>query len=177
MNIVQYLSQIGTLLEQIGPKSEKAGQDYVMIEGGPMQFANGSMAGRVYGPFPEEDSAHNFLAVKIERHRLSNAAYHGHEGRAPDSDKTYMGHPMFQYRIMAFAEFATRYLHQIIAVAQQAQMELVQGHDPEVYWPNRTEEDEFGGILDDDEWTGDPVPEETDEGDGGSESTGELPLE
>ena len=152
MSIARFLHQIGSLIEQVGPKAEKGDADSKFIECGPMQWADGQVRGRVYGPFRTEDEAHNYLAIKIERHRLSNASYHGEKGRAPSQDKEYFGHPMFQYRIMEGSEFYGKYLLEISNVAMQGVAELETDYEPEVFWPNGSPEDAVEGLLDGDEF-------------------------
>ncbi len=155
--IEPYFKNIAELIQQVGPKTMNgAGGESVFIECGPMQFTDGQIKGRVFGPFKAEDECHNYIAVKLERHRLENAKYHGTKGAAPCDDRTYMGHPMFQYRIMPGTEFFGRYLSQIVTVALQGIQSMYHDDEPEVFWPNKPDgEDDFGAILDEDEWSED----------------------
>jgi len=147
----EYLGRIGLLMNEAGPKSEAYVDGGVYIEGGPMHWNDGGVRGSVFGPYKTEDDAHNYVAVKLERHRLANAAFHGEEGRPPHNDREYMGHPMFQYRIMSGAEYFSRYYAQTINIALSGMIDMVSDSEPEIFWPNKDGTEE--AILDDDEWT------------------------
>jgi len=154
MSMDQFLGQIGLLLNEIGPKSEGFERGQVYIECGPMQWSDGTVRGKVYGPYKTADECHNYVAVKRERHRLANAKFHGEEGRPPVNDREYMGHPSFQYRIMPAEEYFSRYLLQIQQLAGQGLVELFKDEAPEVFWPSKTGgTEELPGLEDGDEWT------------------------
>ena len=148
------------ILNEVGPKSEGFEKGQWHVEGGPMQWADGGpIRGKVFGPFKTQDEAHNYVAVKIERHRLANAKYHGEKGMPPKNDREYFGHPMFQYRLMTSEEYFSRYLLQIQQLAGQGLVELFKDDEPEIFWPAKEAETPGnipeGGLLDDDEWTED----------------------
>ena len=152
----QFFENIGQLLEQVMPKLRgDAGADSWFMECGPMQWKGGDVKGRVYGPYRSREEAENYISVKIDRHRLKNANYHGEKGNPPEDDATYMGHPMFQYRFMTGREFFTRYYSQIIHVALQGINDLNTDAEPDIVWPNMDGVPD--PILDDDEF---PVEEE-----------------
>jgi len=154
MRSAEYFGRIGLLLNEIGPKSERFEKGMVYIEGGPMPWNDGTTRGQVFGPYNNADEAHNYIAVKIERHRLTNAKYHGETGRPPHNDREYMGHPYFQYRIMPGEEYMARYFAEVNRLALAAMVELLTDDEPEIFWPANDGIDE--PILDDDETTEDP---------------------
>ena len=149
--IADFFLGVGENLQQIGPKADKSTKTSVFLECGPMQWASGDMKGQIYGPFKNAEEAHNYVAVKQDRNRLSNAKYHGETGSKPMDDKTYMGHPMFQYRIMGAPEYFNRYFAQIIDTCLHGMNFLTNDQEPEVFWPNKAEEPAVG-LLDSDEW-------------------------
>lgn len=134
-SVAQCLGQIGMLLNEVGPRAEGYAPGTLYVECAPMVWNDGKPKSRILGPYKHADEAHNYIAIKIERHKLANAAFHGEKGRPPNNDREYFGHPEFHYRLMTAEEYFIRYTAEITRLAQQAAVELHMNHEPELFWP------------------------------------------
>jgi hypothetical protein len=114
--MIEQLKEIARLVSEVGPKLEQAQKydgDAVMIETNPLMWADGGFRARVWGPFENESTAHNFVHVKKDRHLLANAHFHGEKGSPCENDKHVYGHPGLQYRVVSAAGYFSKYLAQI----------------------------------------------------------------
>ncbi len=151
--MIEQFKNIAKLISEAGPKLDAAGRygdDACMIETGVLIDVHGKPIARILGPYKNENDAHNYINVKRERHALSNAVYHGETGQAPDSDKTFMGHPEFTYRVVSADGYFAKYIAQIQMLCTTALMESFLVDDNHQPWVKPADDPE-PGILDEDD--------------------------
>jgi hypothetical protein len=148
--MIEQFREIARLIGEVGPKLDAAdryGDDSVMIETEPL-IVQGKMAARIWGPFQNEEEAHNFINIKRDRHRLSNARHHGEEGGSIENDKHFMGHPQFRYRVVSSSGYFAKYLAQVMMTCCTALVGAATVGEASI--PFAPPSDDYG-ITDDDE--------------------------
>ena len=106
------------------------------------------MTARTWGPFADKEQAHNYINVKRDRHRISNAAHHGLEGGTIENDRELVGHPAFRYRVIGVKGYFSRYLAQIQLLCTGALVNLAMPGEKDEPFEKPTD---TYGIVDDDE--------------------------
>lgn len=142
--------EIAMIISTVGPdldKAEKYGRGGVMIETEAM-LCGGKMIARTWGPFADEEMAHNYINIKRDRHRLSNAKHHGENGGSIENDRELLGHPAFKYRVISCKGYFSRYLAQIQLLCTGALVNLAMPGEKDA--PFESPSDDYG-ILDADE--------------------------
>lgn len=157
--------EIAEIISKVGPdldKAERYGRGAVMIETEPMVCANGLIA-RTWGPFENADVAHNYINVKRDRHRLTNAKHHGEKGGPVTDDRTLLGHPDFKYRVVGAKGYFSRYLAQIQLLCIGALVSLAMPGEKDI--PFSPPSDNYGIVDADDmdETNDDSTPEDDDD--------------
>lgn len=155
--------EIAMIISQVGPdldQAEKYGRGGVMIETEAMICTGGALVARTWGPFADEAMAHNYINIKRDRHRLSNAQHHGETGSTIENDRELLGHPAFKYRVIGCKGYFARYLAQIQLLCTGALVNLAMPGEKDV--PFESPSDDYG-ILDEDEYLDDTDNKDGDE--------------
>lgn len=148
---VESFVEVARLVSEVSPKVDAAQRydlaESVIIETLPM-IINGAMQAKIWGPYKDADEAHNYIRIKRDRHRLSNAKHHGDTGGDVTSDRELVGHPGFQYRVVPLTGYFAKYLGQIALVALTGLMGVATHGENAIAFA--TPDDQYG-ILDEDE--------------------------
>lgn len=157
--------EIAEIISKVGPdldRAEKYGRGAVMIETEPM-LCQGKLIARTWGPFENVDMAHNYVNIKRDRHRLTNAKHHGEKGGSVTDDRTLLGHPEFKYRVVGAKGYFARYLAQIQLLCTGALVNLAMPGEKEM--PFARPSDDYGIVDEDDmeKTNDDTTPEDDDD--------------
>lgn len=148
--MIEEFKEIASLITAVGPKLDavaKLGSEAVMIETVPLLVQNKYVA-KIWGPFETNQEAHNYINIKMDRHRLANAHRFGKAGDGLiENDGHFMGHPDFKYRVVSAEGYFAKYLAQIMLSCCSALVGIATRHDEKMFLAPGGEH----GILDQDE--------------------------